>query len=106
MTFFSFLLLVPNGVTAKPASPSSVIATVAPAGDTSSLDHYIVQIKEDTSKSCKATQAELSCTIKKLAAATQYTVQVMACLDEVSNPNPCSPVRLEEKAGQNQAVSI
>ncbi len=96
-TFFSFLLLVPENVTAVPDSPSSFIATVVPAGDTSSLDHYVVQIKEDTTKTCKATQAKLSCTITDLSAATQYTVQVKACLVDGSGVSPCSPVKVGGK---------
>ncbi len=77
-----------------PASSSSITATVDPASDPVGVDHYIVQIKDDTSKSCKATQAELSCTITDLSSATQNTVQVMACLVDGSGVSPCSPVKV------------
>ncbi len=91
-------MLVPDGVTAVPDSPSSIIATVDPASDVTSLGHYILQIKEDTTKTCTATQAKLSCTINELSAATQYTVQVMACLVDGSGVSPCSPVKVGGKS--------
>ncbi len=85
---------MPINVTAVPDSSSSIIATLTPAIDASGVDHYIVQIKEDTEKTCNATPMALSCTISTLSPATLYTVQVMACLDESSDPNPCSPVKI------------
>ncbi len=77
-----------------PASSTSITATVDPAGDPAGVDHYIVQIENDTGKKCKATPAELSCSITVPSPATQYTVQVMACLVEGSSPNQCSPVKV------------
>ncbi len=91
-------MLVPINVTAVPASSSSITATVTPASDASGVDHYVVQIKEDTEKTCNATPMALSCTISTLSPATLYTVQVMACLDKTSGPNPCSPVKVGEQS--------
>ncbi len=92
------MYIVPDGVTAVPVSSTSITATVDPAGDPAGVDHYIVQIENDTGKKCKATPAELPCSITDLSPATQYTVQVMACLVEGSSPNQCSPVKVGGKS--------
>ncbi len=86
--------LAPSDVTAVTVSTSSIAATVSQAADVTGVDHYTVQIKDHTEKNCIANPNALSCTIGALSPATQYTVQVEACLGEHSDIKPCSTVKV------------
>ncbi len=85
-------------MTAAPASSSSIKVTVDQAADHTGVHHYIVEIQGETTKNCQPLPNELFCTIDDLLPAKQYTVQVKACLDESSGPNPCSPVKVGGKS--------
>ncbi len=81
-------------MTGAPASSFSIKATVIPATDHTGVHHYVMEIQGETTKNCQPQLGELFCTIDDLLPATQYTVQVKACLDESSGLNPCSPVKV------------
>ncbi len=85
---------MPGGVTAAPASSTSIKAAVIQAADPTGVHHYVVEIQGETTKNCQPQLGELFCTIDDLLPAKQYTVQVKACLDESSGLNPCSPVQV------------
>ncbi len=86
------MYVAPTGVTAEPASPDWLKATVEPATDPTGAHHYVVQIQGDEGKACTTAPNEVICTIGSLSPVTQYTVQVMACLDENRESQPCSAV--------------
>ncbi len=95
------IYLAPQGVTAAPASPSSITATVQPAVVPEVVDHYVVQIEGHPNKKCSATLPTLSCTITGLPPAAEYTVQAKACLGVQSSPKPCSDVTVGGKSWTN-----
>ncbi len=84
------MILAPTGVTVAPASQTSIKVTVIESGDTHGVDHYIVRVKTALTKKCEAKPDALSCTIDGLSAATEYTVEAMACLSQNGVSDPCS----------------
>ncbi len=78
-----YQFIAPKSVAALPLTTESIRVKITASDDVTGVDHYITTTKEDSTKTCRGLQCELS----GLDHAKMYTVVSRACLAEA---NACS----------------